>query len=399
MLEVKNLVVKYSYKTVLNGVSLTFKEGNIYSLLGENGEGKSTLAHVLAGDIQKTSGEILIDGEDCTFKMPKEAIQKGVVCVHQRPMLCEDISIEENLKIGTNWKRKNIQERKNTKKEKNFFQESKNSQKKNKTRHHLKAETFLRVKELLDYYLPGISLKTKVKNLNLENRFFVSLAGALLKNPKVIILDEPPELSKEDLKKILEEKKERIIIIITHNLQEAIDKTDYTVLLKDGKVLKSSRTSDTSKTEIEKLLFGISEEIKQPSFIIHSVINEEIFFHSRNKNISYIPSDKNFRGSNPNLTIEQLLCSKHLNFNKKESEDFAEKLLKNADVNIKPKEKISALSGGMLQRLILEKELAENPKILVLFNPLHGLDFEATQRLFARLESFSQKGVNVIINS
>ena len=95
----------------------------------------------------------------------------------------------------------------------------------------------------------------------------------------------------------------------------------------------------------------------------------------------------------------QLLCSRHTNLKKSDAEQYSNLLLKKADVNIKLNEKVSALSGGMLQRLILEKELAEHPETIVLFNPLHGLDVDATKRLFSKLENLAQKGVKVIIKS
>ena len=74
MLELKDIHVKYSYKTVLRGINLTFEKGKIYSLLGENGAGKSTLAHVLCGDILPTSGELLLDEKKLNIKNPKDAL-------------------------------------------------------------------------------------------------------------------------------------------------------------------------------------------------------------------------------------------------------------------------------------------------------------------------------------
>ena len=76
-------------------MSLFFEKGKIYSLLGENGAGKSTLAHVICGDLRPTCGEILLDNQKLVFKSPGTAIKNGIVCVHQRPLLSQEISIEE----------------------------------------------------------------------------------------------------------------------------------------------------------------------------------------------------------------------------------------------------------------------------------------------------------------
>lgn len=363
MFELKDIFVKYSYKSVLNGISIKFEQGKIYSLLGENGAGKSTLAHVICGDINQTSGKIILNDKEVYFESPKKAIENGICCVHQRPLLAQEISIYENLKIG------------------------------------VKKVDKQRQKELLNFWLSGISEKTKVKELGMENQFYVSLTGALLKNPKILILDEPPKIEKEKLQSLITRFGCRTIIVITHDLNEAINKTDFTILLQEGKILKACPTAETSAEEIENLLFGISEKVDFPPDLIQANLDENIFFRKKNKKIAYIPSDKTFRASNPKLTIIQLLCSRHTNLKKSEAEQYSNLLLKKADVNIKLNEKVSALSGGMLQRLILEKELAEHPETIVLFNPLHGLDVDATKRLFSKLENLAQKGVKVIIKS
>ena len=113
--------------------------------------------------------------------------------------------------------------------------------------------------------------------------------------------------------------------------------------------------------------------------------------------IGYIPSDKTFRASNPNLTILQLCSAYHTEKKQADLEEYSRELLKKADVNIKLYEKALCLSGGMLQRLILERELAENPQVLYLFDPTHGLDVEATERLYRRLEGLAKKGTKIII--
>ena len=100
MLSLQDICVNYSYKRVLTGITLEFEKGKIYSLLGENGAGKSTLAHVLCGDIQPTGGSIYLNQKKLNIKNPKDAIRKGIVCVHQRPLLAPSLSIRDNLRIG-----------------------------------------------------------------------------------------------------------------------------------------------------------------------------------------------------------------------------------------------------------------------------------------------------------
>ena len=382
MLELKDIHVNYSYKTVLRGINLTFEKGKIYSLLGENGAGKSTLAHVLCGDILPTSGDILLNDKKLNIKNPKDAIKSGIVCVHQRPLLAPSVSIRENLLIGIDKKEE------------------------------------ARIPQHMNQWLPERKPSVLVKNLFPAETFTVSLMGALLKNPSVLILDEPPELEKETLRKL--SNSGLTVIIITHSFKEAVEKSDEVVLLKEGLVLEKTPTAQITEADIKKKLFGLTKTVAQPDYIEESDITENEVLELRKKlagasfdkirkhktitdntkgshKIGYIPSDKTFRASNPNLTIFQLCSAYHTNEKQKQLEENAKHLLQKADVNIKLYEKASCLSGGMLQRIILEREIAENPAELYLFDPTHGLDVEATERLYSRLEALAKNGTKIII--
>ena len=371
MLELKDIHVKYSYKTVLRGINLTFEKGKIYSLLGENGAGKSTLAHVLCGHILPTSGEILLDDKKLNIKNPKDAIRSGIVCVHQRPLLAPSVSIRENLLIGIDKKEE------------------------------------ARIPQLMNLWLPERKPSVLVKNLFPAETFTVSLMGALLKNPSVLILDEPPELEKETLRKLSDSG--LTVIIITHSFKEAVEKSDEVVLLKEGIVLEKTPASKITEADIKQKLFGLTKTVAQPDFIEEKDITEEDVLNLRkeivgssptmthSRKIGYIPSDRTFRASNPNLTIFQLCSAYHTSFKQNILEKYSKELLRKAEVNIKLYEKASCLSGGMLQRIILEREIAENPEELYLFDPTHGLDVEATERLYSRLEALAKNGTKVII--
>lgn len=370
MLILDNIQVRYSYKTVLTGVSLAFEPGKIYSLLGENGAGKSTLAHVLCGDIQPTGGSIYLNQKKLKFRKPKDAIKSGIVCVHQRPLLVPSLSIQDNLRIGISHKMTKM------------------------------------IPEFAKIWLPGRDLSEKAGNLSEQEAFNTSLTGALLKSPCLLILDEPPFLDKKKIRRLAEGG--LIIIIITHSFKEAIEKSDQVIMLKDGNLLEKTPSSQITEEDIRKKLFGLTKTLTTPDFIEEKDITEEEVMKLREgisgssqkmtgHSIGYIPSDKTFRASNPNLTILQLCSAYHTDKKQAALEEYSRQLLKKADVNIKLNEKALCLSGGMLQRLILERELAENPEELYLFSPTHGLDVEATERLYSRLEGLAKKGTKIII--
>ena len=369
MLKVQDIWVKYSYKTVLSGVSLAFERGKIYALLGENGAGKSTLSKVICGDLKPSSGQILIDGEEVVFNNPHAAIEKGIVCVHQRPLLAPSISIHENLLLGQKKIARSDEEK------------------------------------LLGEWLPARAGGTLVQELAQEERFFVSLTQALLRKPGFLILDEPPFIPTEKLRELASQG--ITLLIITHNLAQAMEQSDKIVLLQEGKVLEEKDSGLFSEEEIKQKLFGISKELAVPDFIEREEVTEDevMALHggTRGKGASaaegfvgYIPSDKTFRASNPKLTILQLVTAYHTEKKRSEREAFARQLLDKAQVNIRLDEKAECLSGGMLQRLILEREIAENPSKLYLFNPTKGLDVESTERFYAKLEGLAERGTKII---
>lgn len=363
MLKLKDICVNYSYKKVLNGISINFEAGKIYSLLGENGAGKSTLAHVICGDLKPTSGTLYFAQTEVNFKSPRDALEYGITCVHQRPLLSQSISIYDNLKIGISTQQYKL----------------------------LKNGEY--ISQLIETWLPNHQLSTPVKNLSEEEQFYVSVIGVLLKNPKVIILDEPPSIPVEKLRQLTEQG--ITVIMITHNLKEAVEKSDIIILLQNGLILQESPAAQITEDEIKQKLYGISKTVEIPSCIKMENLTESDIIHDFGKT-GYIPSDKTFTASNPNLSILQLVTAFHPNGKQSDLRKKAKELLKKADVNIKLNEKASSLSGGMLQRIILEREIAENPKKLIMFNPTHGLDVEATERLYGILKDLSAKGTEVI---
>lgn len=386
MIKLQNICVTFSYKKVLNNLNYTFEDGVVYSLLGENGAGKSTLAHIICGDIHPTSGLLFTDDSEVHFDSPRESIIKGIGCVHQRPLLSDSISIEENLLLGTTENRKSINEK---------------------------------IKKYADQWLPGIKLKTKVGQLPLSQKFFVSLVGLLLKNPKTIILDEPTALLDQQQKDFLFtqikklSKDAKTIIFITHNFEEALEYSNKIILLKNGQIATEGPTQNYTKDNISKELFGgtfetsfIGEKIPNSTLIkarnlIHLEELENYIIHQngkkRKEGLSFVPSNRTFVGSNPQLSIEQISTPYFTNYTSANLIAKCKEILLKAQVNIKPEEKAANLSGGMLQKIILYRELSTNPKLLVLCEPLQGLDYKSCNNLLSILKDQGDKGTKIII--
>lgn len=409
MLQLNNIALKYSYKKVLSDVCINFENGKIYSLLGENGAGKSTLAGIICGDKKADSGEIFVDSVQKKFHSPKDAINSGILCIHQRPILCEEISIKENFQLGA------------------------------------KKIDLKKAEELLSFFLPERKFSTLVKELFLGERFFVSLIGSILKSPKFLILDEPSALlDEEQISKLFDflqklKKTGITILIITHFINEALKKTDSIILLRDGIVVCNKESEKMTENEILKYLYDgiIDSRIKYGNDdkntygndnVINKVENfldlQNLLLQNKNvtlikaknsidfmqkekelsvrktadgKSVGIIPSDRTFTGSNPNLSVFQICTALKTGLNKKELLEFCKNLLEKAKVNIKPEEKASSLSGGMLQKIILERELSQSPEKMILCEPWQGLDFLSCKNLFQKLENFCKNGKEIVI--
>lgn len=377
-LELRQICLHFSKKTVLNKLSLCFNEGQLHALLGENGAGKSTTANIICGELSPDSGTILLDGKPVVFRTPKDAIQNGICYVHQRPMLADYITVKENLLLGLN-------------KEQKFL---------------LKTEA--------EKWLPEVNLNSLVLKHGADTRFFIALTSALIKKPKILILDEPSALLDDNQRIFLFEKLRLLagegmnIIIITHNYDEAEKYCDTVDYIKDGKIVPADKPFDKlgdheplensmSKNNNGRitLIKGLAEDGLDTleKSLIQMRSNHEFSFKT-----ALIPTDRKFTGSSPNLTIEQMLTSA-LDIPENQKPAAALKMIKSSGVDITPQEKCSSLSGGMLQKLMFERELYGNPELLILCNPLQGLDVNTCQRTYERIQKAARNGAYVLVLS
>ena len=159
MIEVKNFTKKYGNFLAVENISFTVKDGERVGLLGRNGEGKGTTMNAITGYIEQTEGEIIVNGYD-TIKKAKKA-KREIGYMPEGIPLYDDFSIKEFVTYMAELRKVNRKERKQ------------------------KVEDIIKKVGLLD-------MKNKlIKNLSRGQKQRVSLAGALIGDPKILILDEP----------------------------------------------------------------------------------------------------------------------------------------------------------------------------------------------------------------
>ena len=210
MIEVKNVTKKYGKAVAVEDISFTIKEGEIVGLLGPNGVGKSTTMNMLTGFIEQTEGEIIIDGYDM-LKKPKKA-KREIGYMPEGVPLYTDLTVKEFVTYMAEIKKVNKKERKE------------------------KVEKIIEETGLKDVE------KKLIKNLSRGYKQRVSMAGALVGEPKILILDEPtvgldPKQITEIRNLIKELGKTHTIILSSHILSEVSQICNKVIIINKGKII------------------------------------------------------------------------------------------------------------------------------------------------------------------
>lgn len=218
----------------LGGASLRAYEGEVHAIVGGNGSGKSTLAKVISGVLIPDSGQVSIFGKSATS--PVEAKTLGVANVYQEVLVADECSVLDNLYLGAD----------------NLF--SANLSRDEKTE---------RAKKLLGELLGfDIDVTTPVGELPLSLKQWITIARALLTDPKVLILDESSAALDFDSTERLFKKVRQLrtqgasIFIVTHRIAELVRIADRATILRDGIDVGSLAKDEITESRILELIAG-----------------------------------------------------------------------------------------------------------------------------------------------
>ena len=240
MIEVKNVTKKYGSFTAVDNISFDVKDGEVVGLLGKNGAGKSTTMNVITGFIEPTEGTVIVNGYDIMKKTKKAKKQIGYM--PENVPLYFDLTVKEFISYMAELK---LVERKNRKEEV--------------------------IKTIKDTGLEEVQNKL-IKNLSRGYKQRVSLAGALVGNPEVLILDEPtvgldPKQIIEIRNLIKELGKKHTIIISSHILSEISQICERVVIINDGKIVAIDSPANLEEKTREKNVLFITVEDKEDKFL------------------------------------------------------------------------------------------------------------------------------------
>lgn len=460
ILEMKNITKEFPGVKALDNVNFKVRKGEIHSLVGENGAGKSTLMKVLSGVHPHGTyhGDIIFEGENCTFQEINESEAKGIVIIHQELALIPELSVAENVFLGNERAKKGII---------NW------------------EETTIETDKLINKVGMRVKSSELVQHIGVGQQQLVEIAKALSKRVKLLILDEPTaalnEAESENLLQLLQAfKKDGLTsILISHKLKEVLKVSDHVTVLRDGQTIETlTKGEDLKEDRIISSMVGRSLSNLYPSRqpkigdvlleikgwtvdhpqIPDKKIANKINFHVNKgevlgiaglmgagrtelmmsifgqsygkfksgkvmkdgqdidvstvdkaiKNgLAYVSEDRKEYGLvldetiRGNVTLANLKAVKDgLTINKRKEvnvvEDYREKLkIKTPSIE----QKVINLSGGNQQKVVLGKWMFTEPDVLILDEPTRGIDVGAKNEIYKIVNSLAESGKGIIVIS
>lgn len=455
VIEMKEITKKFGDFVANDHINLSIQKGEIHALLGENGAGKSTLMNMLAGLLQPTSGEIVVNGESVTIDSPSKSSQLGIGMVHQHFMLVEAFTVAENIILGTETVKNGVLDLKQATKD---------------------------IEELSEKYGLTVDPSAKVADISVGMQQRVEILKTLYRGADILIFDEPTAvLTPSEIAELMDIMKNLVkegksIILITHKLDEIRAVADRVTVIRRGKSIETVEVAGATSADLAEMMVGHSvsftteKEPAKPKDVILSikdlVVNEnrgvpavkqlnldvrggeivgiagidgngqselvqaitglrkvksgsitikgQDVTHLTTRKITelsvgHVPEDRHRDGLVLEMTLAENMAlqtyykepmSKNgiLNFNN--INEHARKLMKEFDVR-GANELVPAkgFSGGNQQKAIIAREIDRDPDLLIVSQPTRGLDVGAIEYIHKRLIEERDKGKAVLVVS
>ena len=235
IVEMRGIVKRFGDLIANDRVDLEIRPGEVLGLLGENGAGKTTLMRVLYGIYRLDGGEIRINGQPVDIRSPADAIELGIGMIHQKFLVVPTMTVAENVVLGAEPTNGALLDR--------GFAER-------------------QVLELASRYGILVNPRAKVGRISLGEQQCTEILKALYRKADLLILDEPTTvLTPQQMDELFDTLRKMAanggkVVIITHKLPEVLAVTDRVVVLRDGKVVGSYKTQETTERELAIAMVG-----------------------------------------------------------------------------------------------------------------------------------------------
>ena len=455
IVEMKGIYKSFGEVKAVSDGSFHLRQGEIHSLIGENGAGKSTLMKLLYGMYHPDQGEIKIRGETVSQLDPKKAIGMGIGFVHQEFMLVNELTVLENIILGSEPKR-------------------------GATIDFAKARA--QVGTYIESYNMNVQLGKRINQISVGEAQRVEIIKSLYRGANILILDEPTAvLTPQEagrLFDILRSLKEQgtSIIFISHKLDEVMEISDRITVMRQSKYVDTVAKEETSKAELARMMVGrevflalerkktpitdtilkvddiwvsgekelskirgVSLTVRAGEIVgiagvdgngqselveaiagLRQVEKGRVFLDGaditnlspwkiRKAGLTHIPEDRNRRGLNRGLNIVENMSavklyqgpySKRGILRKGPLQDFTQGLIEKFDVRpADPLNPAAALSGGNAQKVVVAREVDADGKLLIAAQPSRGVDIGAIEFIQSVLNEEKEKGKGILLVS
>ena len=455
VIEMREITKVFGEFVANDKINLELRKGEIHALLGENGAGKSTLMNMLAGLLEPTSGEIVVNGQVVKLDSPSKAASLGIGMVHQHFMLVEAFTVAENIILGSELTKNGVLDI---------------------------ARATREINELSDRYGLAVDPTAKVADISVGAQQRVEILKTLYRGADILIFDEPTAVLTpseiDELMAIMKNlvKEGKSIILITHKLDEIRAVSDRVTVIRRGKSIETVEIAGATNADLAEMMVGRSVSFKtekqeaQPKEVILSikdlVVNENrgvpavknlsldvrageivgiagidgngqseliqaitglrkiesgsvelkgqsiVGLHPRQiteMSVGHVPEDRHRDGLVLEMMISENIAlqtyykeplSKKGILNYTNIIGYAKQLMQEFDVRaaseIVP---ASALSGGNQQKAIIAREVDRNPDLLIVSQPTRGLDVGAIEYIHKRLIQERDNGKAVLVVS
>lgn len=454
-IELRGIVKRFPGVVANNGINLKICRGEIHCLLGENGAGKTTLMRILYGLYQPDEGDILLNGQSIKINSPRTAISYHIGMVHQHFRLVPTLSVEENIVLGLDEGTGPFMNSRKTRKKISMIAEkygllvdpgakiwqlAVGQQQRVEILKALYREVdILIMDEPTSVLTPQevdqlfTTLRTLVDNgltiifitHKLDEVMQVSDKVSVLRKGKIISTLSTSETNKPDLARLMVgrdivfrlqkspvQRSEKLLEVNDlHALNDrglpALRGVSFEIF--GGEILGVAGVSGNGQYELAEVLTGLRKLTHGKIFFSKKEITNCSVREINDCNIAHIPAERIRMGIVPALSIRENLILKKYRRPPYCRREFLErqKIEQNAHCAIKdyqiaaPNCETAAklLSGGNIQKVVLARELSENPSLIIAVHPTYGLDIGATEQVRQILLAQRERSAAILLIS
>ena len=451
IISVANVSKAYGGVKALHNVSFDLLKGEVHGLVGQNGAGKSTLIKILSGATQADEGSIIYNGKEVQISSPRVAFTMGIATVYQEPSIYPDLNVVENIYMGRELKDRygNILWDEQRNQAASIFQTLSIDPHFLDSRmgdlglgiqqlvliakalsHEAKVMIFDEPTSILSEKetdtLFDIIRRLKARGVGiiyishrLEEVFEITDRVTIMRDSEVKGTFPTKELTRDKIIEIMAgktlmsrtDRKSTMtneLVLEVKQLNKLHCYADVSFSLSKSEILGIFGLVGSGRTDVAQSIFGAVPYDSGQIFLN----GKEIITHHPSQalkhGIAYLPKDRKVEGlfsimtvmENLSMSIIRLLSSLRFFVDFKRELIFSKQAVQDASIKIPGLHaKVTALSGGNQQKVVLARWLAQDPRILILDEPTRGIDVASKEEIHNRIFSLASQGISIIVIS